>query len=164
MYQRFGRIVLRPTTTRQSYLSQTYKAYNFVPASTLFSRSIMTKISDAVKTDHRELKEYYDKIVHANHMEEQVRYQNQFVWELARHSIAEELVLYPALEKHLGSEGKVLADRDRREHYKVSAEYQIMPLVHHNLSFFSFSKEHNLTWETPGERGIERVPKHETFR
>jgi len=45
---------------------------------------------------------------------------NQFRWELARHSVGEELLLYPAFEKHLGAEGKKMADEDRADHQTVS--------------------------------------------
>lgn len=56
------------------------------------------RVSDRIKHDHRELETYYNKIKSAKSDDEKVRWQNQFVWELARHSIAEELVVYPAME------------------------------------------------------------------
>lgn len=83
----------------------------------------MAKISDTIKTDHRELEGWYDKIINPANEDEQVRAQNQFVWELARHSIGEEIVVYPALEKHLEN-GKKLADRDRQEHQVVSSTHR----------------------------------------
>jgi hypothetical protein len=49
----------------------------------------------------------------------QQRFGNQFTWELARHSIAEELVVYPAFEKYLGDKGKLMAEDDRKEHHQV---------------------------------------------
>ena len=87
-----------------------------------FSRTMPASalISDAVKHDHRELEEYYDKIVNATDDDTKVRYQNQFTWELARHSIGEELVVYPALEKYVNG-GKNLAEKDRAEHQVVSS-------------------------------------------
>ncbi|OAA40076.1 HHE domain containing protein [Cordyceps fumosorosea ARSEF 2679] len=80
----------------------------------------MSTISSAIIKDHRELKQYYDEVVNnpSNH-DHQQRYGNQFTWELARHSVAEELVVYPALEKYLGDRGKQLADEDRQEHHQV---------------------------------------------
>ena len=51
---------------------------------------------------------------------EKEQWSNQFRWELARHSIGEEIVLYPAFEKHLGAQGKELADHDRAAHATVS--------------------------------------------
>ncbi|PIG82585.1 HHE domain protein [Aspergillus arachidicola] len=53
--------------------------------------------------------------------DEQTRYQNLFTWELARHSIGEELVIYPALEKHVAN-GKSLAEKDRKEHQSVKEQ------------------------------------------
>lgn len=97
----------------------------------------MAKISDTIKTDHRELEGWYDKIINPVNEDEQVRAQNQFVWELARHSIGEEIVVYPALEKHL-SDGKKLADRDRQEHQvvrlHVSGEFAQMMLINDDRS------------------------------
>ena len=76
-------------------------------------------ISDSIKHDHVELKEFYENILGAQDSDSKIRWQNQFTWELARHSVGEELVLYPAMEEHLGEEGKKLADHDRKEHLKV---------------------------------------------
>ena len=78
----------------------------------------MTTISDVIKHDHQELDEYYNNILSAKDDDEKVRWQNQFTWELTRHSIGEELVVYPAMEKHL-TNGKELADKDRSEHRTV---------------------------------------------
>ena len=79
----------------------------------------MSSISDAVTKDHRELEEYYNNILNATDADTQTRWQNQFTWELARHSISEELVVYPAMEKYLGEKGKDFADKDRKEHQEV---------------------------------------------
>jgi hypothetical protein len=77
-------------------------------------------ISEAITKDHRELKQYYDEIVNnPDNIDHQTRFGNQFTWELARHSVAEELLVYPALEKYLGDKGKEHADHDRAEHHKV---------------------------------------------
>jgi len=74
------------------------------------------KVSDVIKNDHRELENYYNKIMDAKDADTRTRYQNQFTWELARHSIAEELVVYPAMEKYILEDGKDLAEKDRKEH------------------------------------------------
>lgn len=80
----------------------------------------MTTISNAIMKDHRELEDYYKEVINNpdNH-DHQERYGNQFVWELARHSVGEELVVYPAMEKYLGQRGKEIAEHDREEHHKV---------------------------------------------
>lgn len=100
------------------------KYYHTVPTY-LLSRSIqqsttMTTISQAIIDDHRELEQYYNEVVNnENDHDHQQRFGNQFIWELARHSVGEELVVYPALEKHLGAEGKEMAESDRKEHHSV---------------------------------------------
>ncbi|XXH05906.1 hypothetical protein Hte_012348 [Hypoxylon texense] len=72
-------------------------------------------ISSVIRQDHREIERYYNKIVDANDPDTQRRYQNAFVWELTRHAIAEELVVYPSIETGV-NDGKVMADKDRAEH------------------------------------------------
>lgn len=68
------------------------------------------------------MKGVYKNILGAKDNDSKIRWQNQFTWELARHSIGEELVVYPAMEKHMGDVGKQMADRDRTEHNKVGRE------------------------------------------
>jgi hemerythrin superfamily protein len=80
----------------------------------------MSSISAAITKDHRELEQYYNEVVNSNDHDHQDRYGNQFVWELARHSIGEELIVYPAFEKYLGEEGKQMAESDRKEHHEVN--------------------------------------------
>jgi len=78
----------------------------------------MTRISDVIKSDHDDLREARKRITEAKTHEEKVQWRNQFTWELARHSISEELVVYPAFEDHLPN-GKAMADHDRSEHQTV---------------------------------------------
>ncbi|GMG11279.1 unnamed protein product [Aspergillus oryzae] len=73
------------------------------------------RIVDTIKTDHREIVDYYSKVLNSTSNKEKVQWQNQFTWELARHSIAEELVVYPQLEKKL-ADGRAMAEKDRNEH------------------------------------------------
>jgi hemerythrin superfamily protein len=80
--------------------------------------SAATRVSDRIKHDHQELQEYYNNIKQAPRDDDKVKWQNQFVWELARHSIAEELVVYPAFEKHI-PDGVRMAEKDRSEHQQV---------------------------------------------
>lgn len=73
-----------------------------LPFARTFASSPLMKelVSDLIKHDHDELRTYKDNILNAKDDDERVRWQNQFTWELARHSIAEELVVYPAMEKN----------------------------------------------------------------
>ena len=84
----------------------------------------MAAISDVIKRDHREIEEFYENILRATDEDTQVRWQNQFTWELTRHSIGEELVVYPSFTKYLGVEGQQMADKDRSEHQEVSLHQQ----------------------------------------
>ncbi|KAJ2933032.1 hypothetical protein H1R20_g4061, partial [Candolleomyces eurysporus] len=74
----------------------------------------------AVADDHQEMYEYYDQYVkNAGKPDAQQRWANQLFWEIARHAVGEEIVIYPLMEKHLGSKGLELADQDREDHQFV---------------------------------------------
>ncbi len=63
--------------------------------------------------------DYYGKYTEAHtagNEKEATAWANQLVWEVARHAVGEEIVVYPLMEKHLGDEGKRLADDDRKDH------------------------------------------------
>ena len=56
--------------------------------------------------------EYYDQYVkNAGKPDAQQRWANQLFWEIARHAVGEEIVIYPLMEKHLGSKGLELANQ-----------------------------------------------------
>jgi len=96
----------------------------------------MSTISDTIKKDHQEIKEYAENIRTATDDDSKTRWQNQFTWELARHSIGEELVVYPAFAKHLGAKGQAMADKDRDEHQSVKdALYKFQKLTPENNEF-----------------------------
>ena len=110
----------------------------------------MPTISEAIKADHQELEQYHNEIVNNpdNH-DHQQRYGNQFVWELARHSVGEELVVYPALEKYLGARGRELADHDREEHHQVYKKF--IPVLRLADTFI-------------GKRNAQRLSEYESSR
>lgn len=78
----------------------------------------MNRLTDAIRADHRDLQVYYDRLVNSDDPDEQTRFQNQLTWDLARHVVGEELVLFPALDKYLGP-GE--ATQDRRQNQIVSS-------------------------------------------
>lgn len=96
---------------RASHLPRSARSFSATAIAT-------ARISDTIKNDHRELGEAYHNINKATTTEDKVRWRNQFTWELARHSVSEELLVYPKLEALL-SNGEFLADRDREEHLTV---------------------------------------------
>ena len=86
--------------------------------STTLLRRLQSTVSDSIKHDHRELEEYYTRMMTTSDPAALKRWQNQFVWELARHSVAEEIIVYPALEKYC-PDGHAMAERDRADHQVV---------------------------------------------
>lgn len=79
------------------------------------------RILQAIQHDHRELASHSHKILTSTDPDEQTRYQNQFTWELARHAIGEELVVYPAIAKHV-KDGQSIADQNRAEHQVIKEQ------------------------------------------
>ncbi|KAI0051513.1 hypothetical protein FA95DRAFT_1554328 [Auriscalpium vulgare] len=77
-------------------------------------------LTDAIKEDHQEMYEYYDAYTKAaGNVDAQARWAHQLVWEVARHAVGEEIIVYPLMEKHLGSRGLDLANQDRADHQIV---------------------------------------------
>ncbi|EAU86663.1 HHE domain-containing protein [Coprinopsis cinerea okayama7 len=77
-------------------------------------------LSAAVAGDHQEMYEYYDQYLkNRGDKAAQQRWVNQLIWEIARHAVGEEIVIYPLMEQHLGAKGVELADNDRRDHQFV---------------------------------------------
>ncbi|KHN96820.1 HHE domain containing protein [Metarhizium album ARSEF 1941] len=80
----------------------------------------MSTISQAIVADHRKLEKCVNEVTNnPGNQDHQQAFGNQFVWELARHSVGEELVVYPAMDKHLGEKGREMTESDRREHHSV---------------------------------------------
>ncbi|KAF7292735.1 hypothetical protein MIND_01171800 [Mycena indigotica] len=85
----------------------------------MVARKIQT-LTHAIREDHQEMYEYYENYQKsAGDLDAQARWARQLTWEIARHAVAEEIVVYPLMEELLGDEGKRLADHDRAEHQRV---------------------------------------------
>jgi hypothetical protein len=124
---RLKRPLLLSTTCATPIIKRTV---NMGSAASGSSATRTSSISDTIKHDHVALRNGYNKILGTTDLDEKRRWQNQFTWDLARHAVGEELVVYPALEKVL-ADGKRVADRDRKEH-------QTVLLPPHNLTKESF--------------------------
>jgi hypothetical protein len=81
---------------------------------------MMSTVTVAVTRDHRDLADYYKKILDAPNNDTATRWQNQFIRALTRHLVAEELVLYPAFENIMAEKGRIIVDRGQFEHQVVS--------------------------------------------
>jgi hypothetical protein len=122
---------------------------NIVKQNHFISRAALSTISDAIKKDHEEIREYAFNIRSAKDDDAKRRWQNQFTWELARHSIGEELVVYPAFADYLGAKGQEMADKDRDEHQSVCVNPFAVTVV-------IFAEATNIR---TGQRRLEKVPK-----
>ncbi|KAI5115495.1 hypothetical protein M0805_000108 [Coniferiporia weirii] len=89
-------------------------------ASTGTSGQTTGPLFESIKKDHRDIYKCHDMYKSAgNDLDAKERWARQLTWEVARHSIGEELVVYPLFEKHLGAKGKQMADGDRADHMEV---------------------------------------------
>ncbi|KZT29871.1 hypothetical protein NEOLEDRAFT_1055295 [Neolentinus lepideus HHB14362 ss-1] len=80
-------------------------------------------LTAAIKDDHQEMYDYYDAYKKASgDTDAHERWARQLTWEVARHAVGEEIVVYPLMEKHLGAKGIELADHDRAEHQRVKED------------------------------------------
>ncbi|KZV61017.1 hypothetical protein PENSPDRAFT_678670 [Peniophora sp. CONT] len=113
-------------------------------------------LTDAIANDHQEIKDYYDKYKQATDADTKARWSNQLRWELARHSVGEEIVVYPLLEQYLGATGKKLADEDRAEHLDVKK------LLSHLESLAAGTDEHNTTLDSIMENLRPHMESEET--
>jgi hypothetical protein len=72
--------------------------------------------------------EYYDEYTRARNNSDNDaagRWARQLTWEVARHAVGEEIVVYPLMEKHLSEKGMKLTDNDRAEHQVCSFKLQV---------------------------------------
>lgn len=101
-------------------LSPTLRTFMDEPA----TPTAHVRILDAIKHEHRELQTHIHKILISTSADEQTRYQNQLTWELARHLIGEELIVYPALVKHVKN-GRAIATEGRSEHQDLKEQLKM---------------------------------------
>lgn len=73
--------------------------------------------------------EYYENYNKAQgNADAQARWARQLTWEIARHAVGEEIVVYPLMESLLGEKGLKLADHDREDH-QVSIISLFTPVI-----------------------------------
>jgi len=75
-------------------------------------------IIESIKKDHREVQEYYYKYKSSPNMEEGKKWFHQFVWEISRHSVGEEVIMYNMMEA-VNEQGKKLSEESREDHRKL---------------------------------------------
>ncbi|KAJ5818593.1 hypothetical protein N7474_004184 [Penicillium riverlandense] len=85
---------------------------------TAYAPAALHRILPHVQHTHHELESHSHKILDSTDPDEQIRFQNQFTWEIARHLIGEELVIYPAISEKL-KDGRARVEKGRREHQEI---------------------------------------------
>ncbi|CAM6044868.1 unnamed protein product [Sphagnum compactum] len=123
---------VRSFSGRPFIISGVYIAGNHEIRERATSRCMASQVTtspdliDEIIHDHREFEEFYSnykKAHQAGDEKEAEKWFNQLVWELSRHTVGEELVVYPLLDA-LGPKGKEMADKDRADHTKIKKELE----------------------------------------
>lgn len=105
-----------------------------------------SRILDTIREDHQQIEAIYNTLIHSNDSEEQTQFQNLFTWGLARHTVGEELVVFPAIEKHI-RDGMETMGQIRREHQTVchvGPDMTIKPLTKTHID----------------QRTTQKIPRH----
>jgi hypothetical protein len=82
---------------------------------------MMKRISKAIIDDHKDIGLCYQSYNSAVDTVDKTKWANELIWELARHSVAEEIVFYPAIEKQVPN-GKEMAETARKEHQVIQED------------------------------------------
>jgi hemerythrin superfamily protein len=77
-------------------------------------------VIDVLTTDHREALELIDEILSSTDAEQRRDLTDSLISELVRHSVAEEMHVYPAMRDHLPN-GDEAVDHDTKEHKELEA-------------------------------------------
>ena len=99
-------------------------------------------IISKVIQDHRRLEDYFTNYMAAKNEDDSYKWFNLFIWEVSRHAVAEEIVLYGLLEEQ-GEKGKELSRRSREDHRKMK---QILEDLRHEKDHQKFDKKFKETF------------------
>ncbi|WP_346795982.1 hemerythrin domain-containing protein [Halomonas sp. Bachu 37] len=75
-------------------------------------------VVDILTTDHREMMELIDQIKSTNDAERRRDSADMLIAEVMRHSVAEEMFVYPVIEKHVPN-GSEEVEHDKKEHDEI---------------------------------------------
>jgi len=104
---RMASVSLRPTMRVMPMTRMSYRAF-----------ASSSDVIDDIQQDHRELEKYYNNYKSAKTIDESHKWFNQFLWEICRHSVTEELLIYTAMETQ-GDRGKQLSESSREDHREL---------------------------------------------
>ncbi|KAJ5092895.1 hypothetical protein N7456_008756 [Penicillium angulare] len=119
------RLYLHPSPGKYPITAILNTRYSKIPLRPFSNTSNpQTRILDAIKNEHADLNTHSQKILTSIDTDEQTRYQNQFTWELARHIVGEELIVYPAIIQHV-SGGQQISNENRIEHQEIKTQLKM---------------------------------------
>lgn len=75
-------------------------------------------IDKLILCDHTAVRTIYDKFKSEKNLDEAEKWRNQLMYEIARHSIAEEIVVYPLLREKL-PDGEKIFQKDIQEQHRI---------------------------------------------
>jgi hemerythrin superfamily protein len=81
-------------------------------------RSMNKPIEELIVADHKDIMSFYHEFDKTSKEEDALKWLRQFIWELARHSIAEELILYPVYKGKI-PQGESYWNKSMEEHRKI---------------------------------------------
>jgi len=99
-----------------------------------FKTHMSEDVIDDIITDHREMEDYYKKYKSAENIEDSKKWFNMFLWEICRHSVAEEIVIYTMMEKK-DEKGKELAYKSREDHRRLKELLEDLRKEKDNIKF-----------------------------
>ena len=91
---------------------------------TQFQEDKNQPIDKLIIGDHTLVRTIYDKFKTTINPEEQAKWRNELVYEIARHSIAEELILYPLIRDNFPDGEKLYQDSINEHHHVKENLYQ----------------------------------------
>jgi hypothetical protein len=103
-------------------------------------------IEEIIIEDHNETRQVFKKYCEEFAKEEKLKWYRQMVYLLAKHSIAEEIVLYPLVREHVHN-GNILADQDIEQHRRIKEQ---LVNIQENVNWDSpeFDQRVKLLWQT----------------
>ena len=75
-------------------------------------------VEDLIIADHKDILTFLDKFNNSSNNDEALKWLRQFIWDLARHSIAEEIIVYPLFDKKIPN-GRDIWNKAMDEHRKL---------------------------------------------
>jgi hypothetical protein len=97
--------------------------------------NINKPIDEFIKNDHDEARALFNQFRECNDRKEALKWYNQLVWQLTRHSIAEELIFYPLLREKVIN-GQVLADIDIEQQRQIKEDLVKLQSLDYNSAEF----------------------------